>query len=203
MTHGSLSIGKPSIRWSRAEVDAYLVMASIGVLAGLAVTYCRTPLHWPGHKVVLWMVPVLAGRLVTRTRAGASVGVVGLIVTTLVLGGQLGGGAVMMPLVFFAGVMLDAAAGIVERQKLSAWSALPLLALAGVAGNLICFIKRLFDVTGQVVSAGGRQELLEAAGSYAVFGVLAGVGRRGRRRGEFKNGVTACARRDSNPQPLA
>lgn len=175
MTHGSLLIKKPSIRWSRTAVDGYLTMASIGMLSGVAVTYFRTPLHLPGHKVVLWMVPIVASRLLTRARAGTCVGVAALVVTTLLLGGQPGGGAVMMPLVFVAGITLDIAAGMIERHRLSARSALPLLALAGIAGNLICFLKRLFDPTGPVLSAGSTGALMQAALSFAFFGLLAGT----------------------------
>ena len=65
--------------------------------------------------------------------------------------------------------------GTVDNGDVAVVNALVLLGLAGMAGNLICFIKRLFDPTGQMVSAGGPQELLLAAGSYALFGLVAGV----------------------------
>ena len=173
--HGSLSIEKRSIRWSRADLDAYLMAASVGVLAGLAVSFLRTPLHLPGHKVLLWMTPILAARLATRARGGATAGVLLLVVTTLLLGGQLGGGALMMPLVVVAGIALDAAAGWIERNHVAFWRVILLLAAAGVAGNLICFIKRLFEPVGEIFSTGNLSDLVYAGASHAAFGLVAGI----------------------------
>ena len=130
MMPGFLSIEEKSIRWSRADSDVYLTSLAIGLFAGLVVTYARTPIHMPGHKVLFWMVPALACRLATHARAGASVSVLGTIVTTLLLGGELGGGWVMMPLILLAGVTLDVAAAMVERRKNLTLAMLPLLAMA-------------------------------------------------------------------------
>jgi hypothetical protein len=161
--------------WSRADADVYLTSVAIGVIAGIAVAYVRTPLHMPGHKVLLWMTPIVATRLLTRVRAGASASVLATIVTTLLLGGNLAGGAAMMPLVLAAGITLDVAVGWVERRRMTLWSAVSLLALAGIAGNLICFIKRLFDPMGSLFSAATIQDLLAAGASHAFFGGLAGI----------------------------
>ena len=170
---GSTSIEKRFIRWSKADFDAYLTAAAIGVLAGLAVSYIRPPLHLPGHKVLLWMIPALGCRLGTRARAGASTSVLATIFATLLLGGRLGGGFLMMPLVALAGITLDIAAGMVERRR-SPWS-LPLLALAGATGNLLCFMKRLCDPMPGFFSSGNMRDLLWAAASHIFFGLLAGV----------------------------
>jgi hypothetical protein len=182
MMPGSLLVERKFTRWSRADSDAYLTSLAIGLLAGIAVTYLRTPLHLPGHKVLLWMVPALACRMKTQARAGAATSALGTVAATILLDGQLGGGFVMMPLVVVAGLTLDIAARAVERRGRSAhgvwnatWSALTIFALAGMAGNLICFIKRLFDPAGPELSAGGIHELIAAAGSYAFFGFLAGA----------------------------
>ncbi len=175
MTPGFLSIERKSIRWTRADSDAYLTSLAIGLLAGLLVTYVRTPLHMPGHKVIFWMAPALACRLVTGARAGASVSVLGTIVTTMLLGGQLAGGWMMMPLVLLAGFTLDAAAGVANRFSSRPWTALAFLAMAGTAGNLICFIKRLFDPVGELFSRANIQDLLTAAAYHAMFGFMAGV----------------------------
>ena len=127
---------------SRADSDAYLTAFGVGLLAGLVVTYARTPLHMPGHKVLFWMVPALACRLIGRARAGATISVLGTICTTLLMGGQLGGGWVMMPLVL-VGFTLDVTADTVERHKVSAMGAAFVDGSGGAGGNLICFIKRL------------------------------------------------------------
>ncbi len=69
MMPGFLSIERKSIRWSKAGSDAYLTSLAVGLFAGLVVTYARTPIHMPGHKVLFWMVPVsLACRLATHAR---------------------------------------------------------------------------------------------------------------------------------------
>jgi hypothetical protein len=129
----------------------------------------------PGHKALFWIAPALACRLVTRARAGASTSVLGTVVTTFLLGGQLGGGWFMMPLLAAAGATLDAGAWIVERYRYRLIAALPVLAMTGLAANLICFIKRLFDPVGALFSAGDIQDLLVACGYHALFGAAAGI----------------------------
>ena len=172
---GFLSIEREAARWSRADTDAYLVVAAVGVLAGIVVAYARMPLHMPGHKALWWMIPVLASRLLTRTRAGASTGAFATVITTLSLGGRLAGGVAMMPLVIVAGVVLDWAAGFVERHHVPRWGGIVFLALAGTVGNLVCFAKWLFESKGAVLWTGNMGDLVPAAGSYAFFGFLAGL----------------------------
>jgi hypothetical protein len=173
--HGSLSIEKRIVPWSRADRDGYVVMGAIGVLAGIAVAYGRMPLQMPGHKVLFWMIPVLTSRLLTRVRAGASVGAFTTSITTLSLGGRIAGGAIMVPMILFAGIILDGAVHIVEERRSRLWLMLLFLALAGTVGNLLCLIKRLFDPTGPVFSTANLTDLLLAVGSYAFFGFLAGL----------------------------
>src|SRR5580700_5676750 len=105
-TLGYLSIERNRGPWSRAVSDGYLSAIAIGILAGIVVAFARTPIHLPGHKAILWMAPILATRLVTRSRAGASVGAFSTAITTLSLGGRIAGGIAMMPLVVLAGVVL-------------------------------------------------------------------------------------------------
>ena len=81
----------------------------------------------------------------------------------------------MMPLVVLAGVVLDAAIQTGERRHLARWQQVLLLALAGTVGNLICFVKRLFDPLGAFFSVGNFNDMLTAAGSHALFGFLAGL----------------------------
>jgi hypothetical protein len=150
-------------------------MAAVGVLSGVVVTFARTPLHWPGHKVIFWMAPILASRMATRTRAGATVGASAASLTAFVLGGRLAGGAAMMPLVMVAGAVMDAAVQATERRNLPVWRQVMFLGLAGMAGNLICFVKRLFDPMGAYFSTGNFSDMLTMAASHAIFGFLAGL----------------------------
>lgn len=170
---GYLSIEKKNAPWTRPAVEAYAANAAVGILAGIAVTFAHTPLHLPGHKVVFWMAPVLATRLLTRSRAGASTGACSTAVTTFLLGGRLAGGAAMMPLVILAGAILDIAAANLDRRNAPIFRKILLLALAGAAGNLICFVKRLFDGTGGLFASSNPSDLLIAAIYYAFFGFIA------------------------------
>ncbi len=173
--HGSLSIEKNHARWSKAHTDGYLSIVAIGILAGIVTAYARTPIHLPGHKTLLWMTPILAGRLAIRVRAGAAVGVLVAALTTLLLGGRLAGGIAGLPLVILAGVVLDLAVATTERRNLPFWRRLPLLALAGLVGNLFCSVQRLLDSNGAFLSARNIQDSLTVARSYTIFGLLAGM----------------------------
>jgi hypothetical protein len=174
-TPGYLSIEKKHALWNRAVSDGYLSVAAVGILSGIAVAYARTPIHLPGHKALWWIAPILSCRLITRTRAGASAGALAAALTAFSLGGRIGGGIAELPLVVLAGILLDLSVHAVERRNFSFWQRLLLLALAGVAANLLCFIKRLFDPIGATFSTGNLDDLLTAAGSYSIFGFLSGL----------------------------
>jgi len=173
--HGSLSIEKEPGRWSRSLSDGYLAVAAVGILSGIVVAYARTPMHLPGHKAIWWMTPVLAARLVTRTRAGASAGALATAMTTLLLGGRIAGGIVQFPLVILAGVVLDLGVQMGERHRSSLWRKVLLLVLAGLVANLICFVKRLADPIGAFFSTGNLDDMLIAGSLHAAFGCLAGL----------------------------
>ncbi len=173
--NGSLSIEKEAVRWSKTDTDAYLTVGAVGLLAGILVTFARMPLHMPGHKVLWWMTPVLTSRLLTRTKAGAITGALATALSTMLLGGRLAGGIIMMPMVVFAGALLDLTAGIVERSSVTRGRALLWFALAGTVGNLACSMNRLFEPLGGFFSARNINDLLWTAGSYAFFGFLAGL----------------------------
>ena len=171
---GFLSIEKKNVQWSKAEGEAYLTMAAVGIIAGIVVAYAQTPLHWPGHKAVFWLAPVLASRILTRARAGATVGASATITTTLLLGGRLAGGVAMMPLVILGGFLLDLA--VIQSHRLHVSVAkVALLLAAATAANLICLIKRLFEPVGSYFSAANLHDLFNSAASYALFGFLAGL----------------------------
>jgi hypothetical protein len=174
--NGLASIEKRAVRWNKADANAYAAIVSVGVLAGVAVAFARTPLQMPGHKVLFWMIPVLAVRLLTRARAGATTGALSAAATALSVGGRIGGGGVvMMPMVVIAGVILDWVAGIHEREQFSLRTSMLILALAGTAGNLACLVKRLFEPMGPVFSVRNLGDLFQAACSYAIFGFAAGL----------------------------
>jgi hypothetical protein len=174
-TPGYLSIERDRAPWSKAVSDGYLSVVAVGVLAGILVAYARTPMHLPGHKAVLWMAPVLCARMVAGVRAGASAGALTTAVTTFVLGGRLAGGLAMMPLIVLAGVVFDLAVQLAERRKFAWWQYFGFFVLAGLIGNLICFVKRLFDPMGAFFSAGNIEDCVLAGGYHAVFGALAGL----------------------------
>ena len=172
----------PSIKndptlWTKSQTEGYLATAMVGVLAGIVVAYARMPLHLPGHKALWWIPPVLLARLVTRRKLGASIGATTTVLTTLSLGGRLAGGVVGMPLVILGGVVLDVAANEVRRRPNAVLRAVLLLGAAGAAGNLICFIKRLLEPSGEFFSTGNLRDVSWAAMTHAVFGVSAGAAR--------------------------
>ena len=172
---GSLSIARKHVRWNSALFEAYLSVIAVGILSGIIVAYARTPMHLPGHKAILWMAPLLAARMVTRTAGGCSVGALATAMTTLSLGGRIAGGIALMPLVVLAGIVLDLGVQFGERREFVWWKSVLFLALAGMAGNLICFVKRLFDPLGAFSSAGNLEDLFIAGSSHALFGFLAGL----------------------------
>jgi len=175
MMHGSPSIAKSAVPWNKSAFEAYATVSAVGVLAGIIVADARMPLHLPGHKVLWWMIPVLVSRVWTGARVGASIGALATILSTISLGGRLAGGVMMMPLVVVAGVILDVAVGAVERRALPIWGSLFVVALAATAGNLVCFVKRLLEPGGASLSKANIEDLLLAAGSYALFGFVAGL----------------------------
>jgi hypothetical protein len=171
---GYQSTEKQSIPWSKAQAEAYLAMAAVGAIAGVVVAFAQTPLHWPGHKILFWLTPVLASRLVFKARAGASVGSSATVATTLLLGGRLAGGFAMMPLVILGGIVLDLA--VLQSQRVQSSPAkLLLLVSAATAVGLMCFIKRFFEPVGGFFSAGNLNDLAFAGLSWAFFGFLAGL----------------------------
>lgn len=175
MTHGFPSIRSEAGPWNRARIENYLAIGAVGVLAGIAVAYGRMPLHLPGHKALLWIVPVLACRLVSKQSVAASVGASATVITALLLGGRLAGGMTAMPLVIIAGILLDLFAANVERNQIVGWRSLVILTLAGCAANLLCCLKRVFEPSGGILSLGTALDLIQVISFYALFGAAAGL----------------------------
>jgi hypothetical protein len=150
---------------------------AIGVLAGVAAAHIRLHLGIPGHKALLWMLPVLVIRLRYRHFAGATAGASVAAFTSLALGGNLAGSGVGLGLALVpaAGAILDWAVAWVERLRLSPARMIPLIASAAMAANLVCAVKRL------AAPAVGRHVLLGIADpfasiiSYALMGLLCGL----------------------------
>ncbi|HUB24863.1 MAG TPA: hypothetical protein VL992_05485 [Tepidisphaeraceae bacterium] len=172
---GCQSIERKSGGWNKATAEAYASMIAIGVIAGVLVAWAQLPLHLPGHRVLLWMVPVLAGRMVTGRRLAASVGASATIGTTLLLGGRLAGGVGMAPMIILAGGVVDWVMHVLERRQMSTWRGFLFLAAAGTAANLLCLAKRLLDPAGEIFPVENLQDLMAVASSYAFFGCLAGL----------------------------
>jgi hypothetical protein len=174
--HGRPLIANTSSRsLSVAEhVTAVLVTAAVGAAAGLVAAQVRLHLGLPGHKVLFWLTPVLAARLILGGPAGATAGAVAAAMATAAAGGNLAGSFVHLPLIGVAGLVLDVAAWLAERGRLAAAWAIPLMGLAGLAANLVCLGKRLLAPWWG--EAGHTLWGVNAAPiSYALFGLLAGL----------------------------
>ncbi|MCX5672610.1 MAG: hypothetical protein NTU94_14935, partial [Planctomycetota bacterium] len=101
----------PSRSLSVAEhASAVLITAAVGAAAGLVAGQLRLHLGLPGHKVLFWLTPVLAARLIAGGPAGATAGALAAAVATAVAGGNLAGSLVQLPLIGVAGLVIDAAA---------------------------------------------------------------------------------------------
>jgi len=174
--HGRpLIANTPSRSLSVAEhAIAVLTAAAVGAAAGLLAGQLRLHLGLPGHKVLFWLTPVLAARLILSGPAGATAGALAAAVATAAVGGNLAGSAVHLPLVGLAGMILDVTAHVAERRRLAAVWAIPLMGLAGAAANLVCFAKRLlapwWGEAGHTLWG-----VSVAPFSYALFGLLAGL----------------------------
>lgn len=157
-------------------LSAVLITVAVGAVAGLVAGQVRLHLGLPGHKVLFWLTPVLAARLVLGGLGGATGGAMAAALGTAAVGGNLAGWATHLPMIGLAGVVLDAAACLVERRRLAAAWAIPLMGIAGAAANIICFGKRLLAPWAEQGHA-----FLGLAGfdaslvSYGFFGLLAGL----------------------------
>lgn len=153
-----------------------LVSISVGVISGLFISVVRLKLGIPGHKAFFWMTPVLIARLLGKCKVGSTAGALFAALTTYSMGANLAGGVIGMPLIVVAGVILDWAVDLVEKEKISGGGMILLLGFAGVAANLVCFCKRIVLPTGL-----SPHFILAVSGfwfrlfSYALFGLLSGV----------------------------
>ncbi len=148
----------------------------VGAAAGAVAASMRLNLNLPGHRALFWLPAVIAGRLMARHRLGATAAASAAACVSLAMGRNLAGGPLFLPLISAAGALIDTLAGFVERRPIPLWLIVPLMGLGGLGANLICSIKRLLMPPGAVRAVFGLPFPVGNMASYAVFGLLAGLG---------------------------
>src|SRR3990172_944678 len=152
------------------------VSISVGVMAGLFLSFARPKLGMPGHKAFFWMTPVLIARLLGGCKVGATAGGFFAALTTYSVGANLAGGVAGMPMIVLAGIILDWTVNFIEKNRISGWGMILLLGIAGVLANLVCLAKRMILPSGlNPHSFLGLSGLWLRPFSYAVFGLLSGI----------------------------
>ena len=148
----------------------------VGFAAGVLNASMRLDLHLPGHRALFWLTVVVAGRLSARHRFGATASATAAACMSLALGRNLAGGGLFLPLVSAAGTLIDTLAAFIERKSVPAWLVVVLMGVGGLGANLICSIKRLLIPPGAVRVVFGLPFPTGNMASYALFGLLAGLG---------------------------
>jgi hypothetical protein len=152
-----------------------LLAIVIGGLAGLAFGVTKNPLSLPGHKAVLWIVPVLTVRWVYGCWGSGIVGAMAAAVVAMTFGEAIAGPRMFLPLVLLAGAALEATVAIARGWRLRWWAALPLAALGGLVANVLCFVHRLvgpWHARHSVLNIPGPGGFLL---SFAMFGLMSGL----------------------------
>jgi len=176
--------GSPSIENTRSHdaarsaaksLGAFLAVCAVGVFAGLIAGHVRLHLGLPGHKALFVMAPVVAARLVFRSAAGATGGMLAAALASLATGGQIIGLSSHLPFAAAAGCVLDGTIGLAERRRLGVLWAITLTGLAGAAANLVMLAERLLTPLFQWHAFLGLSGQGARLLSYAVFGLLAGL----------------------------
>jgi hypothetical protein len=141
----------------------------------LAYATSKNPLGLPGHKALLWIVPVLIARWVYGCWGSGIVGATATAAVAMAFGQDFAGSRMFLPLVLLAGAALDATVAVTRDWRLRWWAAIPLAALGGLVANLLCFVHRLLGPLHPKHSflniPGAKGFLL----SYALFGLLSGL----------------------------
>jgi len=152
-----------------------LANVAVGVLAGLAVAHLRLKLGLPGHKILIWMTPVIIARLLAKHPVGTTSGALSAGCVSVGLGGNFAGDILFLPLVGMAGLVLDAAVACADRLRTPAWLLIPLMGLAGMVAGIICVAKRLSVPIVHSHVVFGLSGLPARTVSYALFGLAAGL----------------------------
>ena len=148
----------------------------IGAAAGAVAASMRLNLNLPGHRALFWLPAVIGGRLMARHRFGATAAASAVACVSLAMGRNLAGGPMFLPLVSAAGALIDTLAGFVERRPIPLWLIVPLMGLGGLGANLICSVKRLLMPPKAVRVVFDLPFPVGNIASYAIFGLLAGLG---------------------------
>ena len=162
------SVGIVGLRMLAANV-------AVGVLAGLAVAHIRLGLGLPGHKVFLWMTPIIISRLLARHPLGATAGALSAGCVSVGLGGNFAGGLLFLPLVGVAGMLVDVCITFADRKRLAAWLLIALVGMSGMAASVLCAGKRLLVPVVHTHVVLGLSGPLGRILSYAMFGLAAGL----------------------------
>ena len=151
------------------------IAAAMGIIAGCAASAIRLHLGIPGHKAILWMPIVIACRLLSGCRIGATVGSLSAAAAAYACGGNLAGDMTALPLIAVTGAVLDYFAAMAQRYR-SIWFILPIVATGAMIANMICLTKRLWlPLLVGNHGLSGYSELIYRILSYAVCGLVAGV----------------------------
>jgi len=122
------------------------------------------------------MTPVLIARLRGGCKIGATAGGGSAAVTTYLLGANLAGGVLGLPLIVLAGMFLDWVVNFFEKNKISGLSIIIGLAFAAAFANLICLAKRLYLPAGSSPTYFlGLSGFPLKVCSYAFFGFISGL----------------------------
>ena len=162
-------------RFAAGSIGAFLAVCAVGVLAGLVAGQVRLHLGLPGHKAILVMAPVIAARLVFRSAAGATGGLVAAALASLATGGQVISLSMHLPFAAAAGGVLDVAFGLAQRRGWAATGMIFAAGLAGAAANLVLLAERLLTPLFQSHTLPGMSSPDTRLVSYAAFGLLAGL----------------------------
>ncbi|MBW8015323.1 MAG: hypothetical protein FVQ82_03985 [Planctomycetes bacterium] len=176
---GSQSTAKKSNAAGLVHSDQFkktLVCISVGIFSGLFIACIKLNLGWSGHKAFMWMTPLLIARFRTGAKIGTSAGGMFAAMTAYSLGANLAGGLIGFPLIAVAGGVLDVVANYIEKNKVSLFSMILLLAVAGGLANLICLVKRMFLPAGiSPHNLFGADGMMSRALLYLFFGSLSGI----------------------------
>jgi len=162
-----LSIATPQTKPGVWELGALL---TIGVSAGLALSYAKLNLGIPGHVILLNFAPLAFGLgLVPRRGAGTAMGLTAA--ATMAIAAHTGAGAMVSMLM--TGILLDLA---LAKAK----GGLPLYAafvVAGLGGNAAAFVARAIAKLGGVEPGAVPFSMWwsHALVSYALCGALTGL----------------------------
>ena len=177
---GFLLTVRKAVLWnsfvSRRQFRMLMASMAVGVLAGVFMAHIRLNLGMPGHKALFWMTPAVLVRLIGRCKAGTTASTLSTAFASLALGGNLAGGWLGLPLVGFAGVILDLVINFLEKHKISFFLVIPVVGIAGIFANLLCLLKRFLLPAGVNMHVfWGISGIWFKIASYAFFGLLAGI----------------------------